>query len=848
MKRSNYYLSGVLLLTVSFTLMMGTFQNCSDVGFDSTDELVKAGVDGELRGISFNPEEKENRPSISVSTILDNSNSMKPIQDEVASSFQSVTSRLRGFSGDMALYTTTQSLTGDKSSVDLADLVRYRGPDGFLEIPLSQIGTLSPSTSYWNVKRYSISKSHTTSGHALPFWSSMTDPEFADFTNEYVSSISSVGVKGDDKEQTLCTLLRAAKANQSSQSFQAFILATNEDDATDSLGCLDEKTQEVQKVLNDPSAVACQPGDVGCTYTYEMSYLPNKEQRLNYSYRKVTETVSYQSKTPVESWKVEYRWNRYRKYFYYQVKQRKEWVSYERYVLVDSLPEAEQVTHIYNYNSGNPYEGYCAAENIAGKAVSCDEVLASIPANLRPYGLVPGSCKLHCQNQLSAQTNKPIADYGGGTCADNGQTEGYRACTAGEPTAAAGLAGIGAANLVNCQHRCVTDGNTLRSENLPSKPANCNTSCNASQREFADSKSPSYISPGNIYECNVKCSESFPTNTFTLTDRTIYQCSGLGADQNGSVGPTDCMGDATLKQLAANNLGSGNVNDLKTCNYTCSHSIRTTSLPVTSPATCSVGKTACSTDQWNQAVQHFLSNSGTSELFMLPSKCENECVQLPALAKCAGKRFDNGNMCLPANLSHLSAACAATGHQLDTSSCKHDGGYRLQPSTQYKAVAGNWQSASMIGSSNDPVQTVAEKLHSSFADRFFVASFIVPPGDPNCVPESVYIPPGHSYTRLHTLLGDGNSKLFPVCLDSYDTALTFVLDLITRWISRSYQLNIDPETEWVWRVRLIYGNGEAHEVLKSLYQVEKGVLKFSEDVSLEGVVRVDVQVVTPRRK
>ncbi|MCB0384949.1 MAG: hypothetical protein KDD43_06120, partial [Bdellovibrionales bacterium] len=673
MKRRNYFLGGILLFSLSITSLLTVFQNCSEVDFDTTDELVKAGVDGELRFLSFNPEEKENRPSIEVSTILDNSNSMKPIQDEVASSFQSVTNRLRGFSGEMTLYTTTQSLTGDRSSVELHDLIRYQGPGGLLEIPLSQLGTLSPSTSYWNVKKYSISKSHSISGYPLPFWSHMSDQEFAEFTNEYASSISDIGVAGDDKEQGLCTLMRAIEANRGSQSFQAFVMATNEDDASDALGCMDEKTQEIKKVLKDPVSLACQEGDANCTYSYEMNFLPNKKHQLSYSYRKVTETLKYQSKTPDESWKIEYRWKRFRRYFYYKVKQRREWVSFRRYALVDNLPEPEDVTRIFNYNNNSAVEGYCSAESIDGSSVSCDDVLASIPASQRPYGLVAGSCKVHCKNELSSEQNKAITSYDGGSCSENGQTEGYRDCTASEFQSAGQLAGVGPGNVGSCRHRCYTDGTSLRTETLTQKPGNCNQACSGSQKQLVAGKSPSYIGTGDIYECNVKCSESYPWKTLTLTDRNIYQCSGLGPDQSGSTGEISCMGDNALKTIAANHLGSGNVNDIRECSYSCSHSIRTNTKLVAEPSSCSIGKVNCSVDEWNLAVSHFLSGSGTSELFMINNKCNSECLEMSPRAKCSGKKYGDGNMCSGEGLNQLIAACEVEGHHLDTSSCKNDG-------------------------------------------------------------------------------------------------------------------------------------------------------------------------------
>ena len=67
--RRKYLLGGLLVFFLSSTFLLTVFQNCSKIDFNSTDELIQAGVDGELRMISLNPEQNENRPSIQVSTI-----------------------------------------------------------------------------------------------------------------------------------------------------------------------------------------------------------------------------------------------------------------------------------------------------------------------------------------------------------------------------------------------------------------------------------------------------------------------------------------------------------------------------------------------------------------------------------------------------------------------------------------------------------------------------------------------------------------------------------------------------------------------------------------------------------
>lgn len=661
MKNRNKSLRGIVqIASLVFFIALG-YQNCSRIGFETTDELVKAGIDGELRGMSLDPEQKESRPAIDVTTILDNSQSMQPIQDSVASAFQTVTKRLRSFSGEMSLFTTTQRVEFDKASVFVSKWLSYNEGNKLIELPYDQLGMLSAATPYRVINRYSLSSTHTLDGYPLPFWGHMSDQEFDSFTEAYSNSILNIGTLGDDQEQGLCTILRAAEAKKDSQSFQAFILAANEDDSTEWEKCLKEEVQEVSKVPKDPILAQCQMGDQDCEYTYEMAYKPNREEKLNYSYRRISETIKYTSTTPVETWNLKYRYYQHKKYYDYKVKMRKESLGYQKMILVDNLPVPEGVQKVFNLNNGTSVNGYCATEYPEGLPVSCDDIRDELPASETQYGLVEGSCKRFCVNNLSAvKTVAQENSYEGGSCIQANLQENVGIdCNSSEEVDAATKAGIDQNDIFECKLRCKQDGNSLRTFNLSSKPGNCNNTCSANQKNDIVAALNNHISARDIYECNTNCSgPSYPDKSFDPNLPDIFACEGVDLDKNGSSAEIDCMNNSQLRQLAADKLPSKDPDDIRSCTYQCSQTIKTASKTLGNPAQCQLGNQPCSAGQRDDVKLHFLSTSGTNEAFLVAESCVDECRELAPRSKCTGKKYKNPDMCLGMGLQTLVEVCS----------------------------------------------------------------------------------------------------------------------------------------------------------------------------------------------
>ncbi|MCB0355801.1 MAG: hypothetical protein KDD40_02280, partial [Bdellovibrionales bacterium] len=111
---------------ISLITIIAIFQNCSDVTFETTDELLKQGIDGELRQVSLSPKINENRPDIEVTTILDNSNSMTNIQNQVKTAISTTTSVLKGFNGTVSLYSTTEDLNHVARNKDVTSFYKIQ--------------------------------------------------------------------------------------------------------------------------------------------------------------------------------------------------------------------------------------------------------------------------------------------------------------------------------------------------------------------------------------------------------------------------------------------------------------------------------------------------------------------------------------------------------------------------------------------------------------------------------------------------------------------------------------------------------------------------------------------------
>ena len=127
------YVKSSIFFFATSLLLIFSYQNCSDVAFQTTDELLSQGIMGQLRSVEFDPE-LEPKPEIEVNAIVDDSDSMKEIQDKVRDALVSTTSILKEFDGSVKVYTTSQNLSdsGNKkpntSTEKLAEVLEGGNP------------------------------------------------------------------------------------------------------------------------------------------------------------------------------------------------------------------------------------------------------------------------------------------------------------------------------------------------------------------------------------------------------------------------------------------------------------------------------------------------------------------------------------------------------------------------------------------------------------------------------------------------------------------------------------------------------------------------------------------------
>ena len=109
MKKLTHLSRSYGLAIVSIFLLVSTFQNCSEINFENqSGELSRVLMgNAELVKLSFDPDRSENRPKINVTAIVDNSDSMRPIQEKTGNALENVADKLVGFSGKARVYTTT---------------------------------------------------------------------------------------------------------------------------------------------------------------------------------------------------------------------------------------------------------------------------------------------------------------------------------------------------------------------------------------------------------------------------------------------------------------------------------------------------------------------------------------------------------------------------------------------------------------------------------------------------------------------------------------------------------------------------------------------------------------------
>ncbi|MCB9025050.1 MAG: hypothetical protein H6625_01925 [Bdellovibrionaceae bacterium] len=601
-----------------------TFQNCSDVNFETTDELQKAGIDGTLRQISFSPKFNENRPNIDVTTVLDNSNSMTKIQGQVKTAVSSTTSALKGFSGTVNLYSTTQELNHPARNRDTINYYKIQNDKG----------SLVPSTNFTDTDLIDYKNDFDNSGNpifstyekwtrfvnfspfrSIPFSAQMNDIQFKSFQNDVYNEIAKIDVSGSQTEVTLCSLIRNIDAYKDSSDFHTYILATNEDDQSTIDNCLRSEGQRWDRTSTPRTgaSIECDDTDPACTFAYSVSYKDEKWSRLVYkqSYTEKEQFVFNLTNNKLKTNTIQISHKTARRLARHYLKQNSWQFKYQRNVKVgenDGVPIYNLQTSEVNHNGKPAAIGACSGASTTYKACTGTD-LNYFNANVAPsyLDLVPGSCEVKCNNgntnwlydwidtsnvavdannitYPASVTSASLAGYNSGCQSWVSSRRNYNAT------------GVDGSDFLDCQLTYASDGN-LSNIGFTSTLTNNDTSksfgvCAASVSSCSAAVKSAQISTAGwgsidstLISCNDYCSVNELRTTLNSSTEGVKRltanqlCDGKSIGDNDATVELSCnAGEKTIAKnklkllLQANGISNPTVNDADlACTYQCVH-------------------------------------------------------------------------------------------------------------------------------------------------------------------------------------------------------------------------------------------------------------------------------------
>ena len=612
--KKRFYLPSILLITIVLTT--GLFQNCSDVNFETTDELLKAGIDGTLRQVSFNPNFTENRPNIDVTTILDNSNSMTKIQGQVKTAVSSTTSALRGFNGTVNLYSTTQDFSHPARNRDRLTYYKIQDEDGNL-IPSTTFNN-SDLNDYKNemdeignpvFSTYELWTRYTNFSpfRTIPFSGQMSDLQFSTFQQEVFNEIAKFDVSGSSTEVTLCSLLRNIEAYKDSNDFHTYIIATNEDDASSMANCLRAEGNRFdrQSQIQPGSNLACDDTDEDCTFSYTVSYRDEKWSKLVYKKSFVEkEEIDFSLKNKfLKAVTTNISYTTARRLSQHKIKQKSWQYTFQLKVQVgdnDGIPIYEN--RPTGEDNVKAMDGSCTPGTTS--YASCKGSDLSYVTG-RHSNYVAGTCQVRCNNSTTAfrydwidTENKPInasspnyEPQANETL--SGYTKGCKAFVASKRNYT--NMNITDADIVDCNFMYSKDsgtgGNSLGKTTTVSKSGSTKSyanACTPDEKNCTSSEKTNAINAAGwtaVDSSLISCTQSCVQNslhTILAAKKRVADgqlCLGKSAGDADATVPGSCTAaDMTkakndlISRLSSNGVTVGSISDSDiTCGYRCFH-------------------------------------------------------------------------------------------------------------------------------------------------------------------------------------------------------------------------------------------------------------------------------------
>ncbi len=793
--------------------------------------------------LKLNPQTTEYRPDVHVTTILDNSYSMKPIQQDVKSAFQNVSKIFKGFNGSMSLYTTTQDESGSLPSFKKDHQISYMDFLG-LEylIDTSEFYLIPEETPYKLITSYSLSSPFGASSE-LVFRDSMNDTEFDDFTASYANSIDQLDTDGSDQEQGLCTLYRAIQDSKERypDSFHVYILAANEDDVTSPETCPAQSLQEVLKTrVSEESETECTVGDPSCEHNYKLSYAAHYDKSLAYKFRKISEEYNYTLNRKNVSNALSYKFRFHRQRIRYKIKQHLATLSFERYIERDNLIIPKGVLEEKNYSQG---DGACSA-----LSRSCSQ--NEIDSLGLEHGVV--SCAYSCAE--SDPTNFKYTSYenqGGGTCSGDGIAVS-QSCTSAQKTKV--LNGLSSNSLGQCDYLCedASSGQKTLTLTAPTTCSDLSRSCSSNEYSKAISADGwAHLETSDFVNCSYSCSESNQSGSLTYNNK-IFRCDGVASGASGKTSLT-CT-DSQKKSVASSLSTSSSTispTDLTSCTYTCSQTVSSRKKSLESPSQCKNSSSwplACSTQNGGFTKAASLQNVDPG-FIVQDSSCSYSCDEQTPINPC-NVSLSGGNFCdaqkFPNEYNSLVAQCQLDGYELNLGSenfCSVSSVSKLTTNYHYVEDTQEILNKSFYDD-EDVVGSLKQNLEDSHGSNFYAGFFVYPVNDSSCSPITG-LSEGARYVELAEQIGNPNrSGSFPLCLEDYSEKLGFIFNLVSESILRSYLLDIQ-EDDQVVSVRIVRGTGSTDTIDPTNYSLDGKILTFSSEQILQDSTEIIVKIKRP---
>lgn len=177
------------------------------------------------RDYTFAVSTTQNKPTIDVMFVVDDSGSMADEQQYLANGVQNLVASLKGNNVNFHIYTTSND--GTKS--------------------------ITTTTTTNGVQSYILKPERNTSSQAIQIRDGMSDQTITNIGNVFSQTIVSLGISGSGTEQGTCSMLRALYeqgANKifSANTYAAFVLVSDEQDSTSLNNCYYQKTLDANNI------------------------------------------------------------------------------------------------------------------------------------------------------------------------------------------------------------------------------------------------------------------------------------------------------------------------------------------------------------------------------------------------------------------------------------------------------------------------------------------------------------------------------------------------------------------------------------------------------------------------